>query len=98
MTWPLAFLPYLPAYLVWCAIGMALYLWAASDGGRRPERLFMLVVAPAVWINIFAGQNGFLTAALMIAGLAAARPPPGPVRHLLRPPHHQAATRPAACR
>jgi alpha-1,2-mannosyltransferase len=49
---------------------MALYLVTASDGGRRPERLFMLVVAPAVWINIFAGQSGFLTAALMIAGLA----------------------------
>jgi hypothetical protein len=70
MTWPLAFLPYLPAYLVWCALGMALYLAAASDGGRRPERLLMLVVAPAGWINIFAGQSGFLTAALMIAGLA----------------------------
>jgi alpha-1,2-mannosyltransferase len=70
MTWPLAFLPYLPAYLAWCALGMALYLAAASDGGRRPERLFMLVVAPAVWINIFAGQSGFLTATLMIAGLA----------------------------
>jgi alpha-1,2-mannosyltransferase len=70
MTWPLAFLPYLPAYLVWCALGMALYVAAASDGGRRPERLLMLVVAPAAWINIFAGQSGFLTAALMIAGLA----------------------------
>ena len=70
MTWPLAFLPYLPAYLVWCAVGMALYVLAASDGGRRRGRLFVLVVAPAVWINIFAGQNGFFTSALMIAGLA----------------------------
>jgi alpha-1,2-mannosyltransferase len=70
MTWPLAFLPYLPGYLVWCGIGMALYLLAASDGGRRKQRLYMLAVAPAVWINIFAGQNGFLTSALMIAGLA----------------------------
>ena len=70
MTWPLAFLPYLPGYLVWCAIGMAVYLLAASDGGRRKERLYMLAVAPAVWMNIFAGQNGFLTSALMSAGLA----------------------------
>ncbi len=70
MTWPLAFLPYLPAYLVWCALGMALYLLAASDGGRRRERLFMLAVAPAAWLNIFTGQNGFVTSALMIAGLA----------------------------
>ncbi len=70
MTWPLAFLPYLTAYLVWCAVGMALYVLAASDGGRRRDRLFVLVVAPAAWINIFAGQNGFFTSALMIAGLA----------------------------
>src|SRR5262249_29996636 len=41
-----------------------------SDGGRHKQRLYMLAVAPAVWINIFAGQNGFLTSALMIAGLA----------------------------
>jgi alpha-1,2-mannosyltransferase len=70
MTWPLAFLPYLPGYVVWCALGMALYLLASSEGGRRRQRLFMLAVAPAVWINIFAGQNGFITAVLMIGGLA----------------------------
>jgi hypothetical protein len=69
MTWPLAFLPYLPGYVVWCALGMALYLLASSEGGRRRDRLFMLAVAPAAWINIFAGQNGFITAALMIGGL-----------------------------
>ena len=69
MTWPLAFLPYLPGYLVWCALGMALYLLASSEGGRCRERLFMLAVAPAAWMNIFAGQNGFITAALMIGGL-----------------------------
>jgi alpha-1,2-mannosyltransferase len=49
---------------------MALYLLAASDWGRRRERLFMLAVAPAAWLNIFTGQNGFVTSALMIAGLA----------------------------
>jgi alpha-1,2-mannosyltransferase len=70
MTWPLAFVPYLPGYLLWCALGLVLYVLAASEGGRRRDRIFMLVVAPAVWINIFAGQNGFLTSALMIAGLA----------------------------
>jgi alpha-1,2-mannosyltransferase len=70
LIWPLAFLPYLPAYLVWCALGMALYVLAASEGGRRRERLFMLAVAPAAWLNIFTGQNGFLTSALMIGGLA----------------------------
>jgi hypothetical protein len=70
LTWPLAFLPYLAGYVVWCALGLALYLLAASEGGRRRDRLLMLAVAPAVWINIFAGQNGFITAALMIGGLA----------------------------
>ena len=32
-TWPLGFLPFLPAYVVWCVGGLALYLFAAGLAG-----------------------------------------------------------------
>jgi alpha-1,2-mannosyltransferase len=69
LTWPLGFLDYIPAYVVWCVGGMALYLWAASDGFRRRDRLPMLAVAPAVAINVFTGQIGFITATLISSAL-----------------------------
>ncbi len=71
LTWPLGFLGYLPAYAVWCLGGLALYLWAASDGFTRRDRLPMLAVAPAVAINAFTGQIGFITATLISSALKA---------------------------
>ena len=64
--WPLAFLPYLPACALWSAVGLALYLVVAAGKNRSPKTLVFLAVAPAVAINLFAGQNGFFTAALLI--------------------------------
>jgi alpha-1,2-mannosyltransferase len=69
LTWPLGFLDYFPAYIVWCVGGLALYLWAASDGFRRRDRLPMLAVAPAVAVNVFTGQIGFITATLITSAL-----------------------------
>ncbi|RWM03882.1 MAG: DUF2029 domain-containing protein [Mesorhizobium sp.] len=69
---PLATLPILPAYLVW-TFGTVLCLWLAI----RPLKLGALVelavvLSPAViWNSIF-GQNGALTTALLIGGLAVA--------------------------
>lgn len=68
-TWPLGLLPYLPAYVLWCVVGFALYMLAAANGERRLDRLMLLALAPAVTANIVTGQNGFFTAALLIAGL-----------------------------
>ena len=68
-TWPLGLLPYFLAYAVWCAIGLVLYMAAAANGERRLDRLALLALAPAVTVNIVVGQNGFFTAALLIAGL-----------------------------
>jgi alpha-1,2-mannosyltransferase len=67
-TWPFGLLPYLPSYIVWCAIGIALYLLACSRA-IRSDRLLFLAVAPGVAVCIFFGQNGFYTAALLIGGL-----------------------------
>jgi hypothetical protein len=67
-VWPFAFLPYLPAYVTWCAIGIALYLFVASRAVPR-DRLVFLAVAPSIAVCVFFGQNGFYTAALLIAGM-----------------------------
>jgi alpha-1,2-mannosyltransferase len=69
-TWPFGFIPYLPAYALWCVGGIALYLWTARSGGVSSKHMLFLAVAPGVAVNVFFGQNGFLTAALLIGGLA----------------------------
>ena len=66
--WPLGLMPYLPAYIAWCVVGIALYLFAWSGAVPR-QRMLFLAVAPAVAVCIFFGQNGFYTAALLIGGL-----------------------------
>jgi alpha-1,2-mannosyltransferase len=68
--WPFGLLGYLPAYALWCATGLALYVRAALAAGVDRKFWLFLAVAPAVTVNIFLGQNGFLTAALLIGGLA----------------------------
>jgi hypothetical protein len=68
--WPFGLLGFLPAYMVWCAVGLALYVWAAVASGVDRKCWLFLAVAPAVTVNVFLGQNGFLTAALLIGGLA----------------------------
>jgi alpha-1,2-mannosyltransferase len=68
--WPLGLLPYLSAYVVWCVVGLGLYLLAAWAGGIDRKYMLFLAVAPGVAVNVFFGQNGFLTAALLIGGLA----------------------------
>jgi alpha-1,2-mannosyltransferase len=66
--WPLGLLPYPPAFFIWSAVGIALYLWACRAAIPR-QRLLFLVVAPSIAVCLFFGQNGFYTAALLIGGL-----------------------------
>jgi len=40
-----------------------------SDGQRRADHLVLLVLAPAVTVNIWSGQTGFLLTALLVGGL-----------------------------
>lgn len=72
----LALLPYLAAMLVWLATTLAAY--AATLGGilgGRTGVLFAVGFPAAIW-NVTAGQNGFLTAALIggTLGLLERRP------------------------
>jgi hypothetical protein len=66
--WPFGLMPYLPAYFVWSALGVALYVWACSVAIRR-DRMLFVAVAPSIAVCIFFGQNGFYTSALLIGGL-----------------------------
>jgi hypothetical protein len=68
-TWPWGFLPYMTGYILYSVLGLILYLWVVSDGQRRADHLVLLVIAPAVTLNIWTGQNGFLTTALLVGGL-----------------------------
>jgi hypothetical protein len=54
---------------VWCAAGYAVYLLVGIAVVTRRSNLLLFALAPAALVNIFAGQNGFFTAALMIGGL-----------------------------
>ena len=67
-VWPFGQIPYIPAYLAWCLIGIALYLFACSSAVPR-ERLPFLAFAPGIAVCIFFGQNGFYTSALLIGGM-----------------------------
>lgn len=69
--WPLGLLPYLLAFALWTLVGFALFLWAARKGGVERPHLPFVAVAPAVALNVFIGQNGFFTAALLICGLVS---------------------------
>jgi alpha-1,2-mannosyltransferase len=68
-TWPLAFLPYMAAYALYCALGLILYVAVVTDGERRWDHIALLALAPAVMLNVWTGQNGFITTALLIGGL-----------------------------
>ena len=76
---PLAHLPYLGALAVWQLATFALYLaavWLLLRAGPKPDVasdahwILLATAFPAVFVNLTHGNNGFLTAALLAAGLA----------------------------
>lgn len=69
LTWPLALMPYMMAYVLYCLVGLIVYLAVVTDGQRRADHLLLLTLAPAVTVNIWCGQNGFVTTALLVGGL-----------------------------
>lgn len=65
---PLALLPYLVSYVVWVAATFNACAIVVRKLVPRPETLWLLLAAPGTFINIFHGQNGFLTATLFALG------------------------------
>ena len=66
--WPLGGLGYLTAYGVWIGTTLGAYLAAVAGRDWRSPRLWLAIVAPTTLLAIISGQNGLLTAALMIGG------------------------------
>lgn len=73
---PLGLLPYVPGLIAWSLAGLAVLAPAlrAFFGERR--QWVLALFAPAAAINVALGQNGALTAALLIGGLALWRDRP----------------------
>ena len=70
---PLGWLPYPAAALLWRGVTfgglvLALGAWRWPRDGQW-DRALLLAVAPACALSFVVGQNGFLTAALMVGGL-----------------------------
>ena len=73
---PLAYLPYLVAWLAWLLLTSIPYLLAMR--GILKDQSFWLIAlaAPPVFFNIMYGQTGFLSAGLIGLGLVWLRPRP----------------------
>ena len=73
---PFGPLPFGTAYLAWSAIGLAVYALAINAHGGNRWSTLASVAAPAALLNLLFGQTGFLSTALLVAGLrlAGARP------------------------
>lgn len=70
MILPYGLLGYVGSLVVWSVSTLAVYLAAVLGGLTRHWQAFVvLALAPATYANLFFGQNGFITGALLIGGL-----------------------------
>ena len=74
---PLGLIPYIPALIAWSVFGVVILIPVARRMFADPRERALLVCAPAVAINVALGQNGAITAALLIGGIALWRRRPG---------------------
>jgi putative flippase GtrA len=59
----------LSGYVFYGVLGLVLYVVVVNDGERRADHLMLLAFAPAATLNIWTGQNGFITAVFLVGGL-----------------------------
>ncbi|MCI5046074.1 MAG: DUF2029 domain-containing protein [Aquisalinus sp.] len=75
---PLAALPFFPGYVLWSGGTMVLFIFVLSRVCRLEwAGLLILFAAPVMFNAVITGQNGFLTASLLV--LAAAYPDKRPI-------------------
>ena len=70
---PLSWMPYQLAYILWNAVTFGMFALAMWLNGIRTSSIMVLLVAPATFVNVLTGQNGFLSGALFIGGLLCIR-------------------------
>jgi hypothetical protein len=70
LIWPLGGLSYSVALIVWQLLTLALFAFGLRMAGLRPIEVLAAIVAPVTILNFSGGQNGCLTSALIIGGLA----------------------------
>lgn len=63
---PLAFLSYLPSYILWVVAGAALFLVLINKLWTNGLVAFVAIASPAAYQAAITGQTGFLTASLLI--------------------------------
>jgi alpha-1,2-mannosyltransferase len=63
---PLAMLGYLPAFLIWTVLGLGGFILAVGATTERSLLPWLAVLAPTTVLTIIFGQNGLITAALLI--------------------------------
>ena len=71
--WPLGALGYLPALALWSGGTLAAYIVAVVGHDWRSPRPWIAIAAPTTLLAVISGQNGLLSAALMIGGLRILR-------------------------
>jgi alpha-1,2-mannosyltransferase len=69
-TWVFGMTPYFVGLALWTAAGLLALFLSVRKITTNLAQLAFIFLAPAVTINILAGQNGLFTAALMICGLS----------------------------
>lgn len=75
-VWPMSFLPYGIAYLVWDIATLAMFLWAVFGTRIRTVMVLFVLLAPVTVITLNQGQNGLLTSALIVGGMRLMRDRP----------------------
>ena len=95
LIWPFGLLGYLPSYIVWCAGGLALSVWAAVASGVDRKYWVILAVAPAVTVNVSWAKMDFNGCA-SDRWAGKSRSATDHRRNLVRYPDYQAAIRAAA--
>lgn len=65
---PFSAFPYLTALALWCGLTIALFAASLRAAGFHWTILLIILLAPPSFINVFSGQNGFVTVALLVTG------------------------------
>ncbi len=76
LGYPLSQMPILPAYVVWTVGTSLMFLFSLRLLHLPWGACIVVALSPAAMMNIALGQNGALTAALLIAGLSLTKTKP----------------------